>query len=166
MDEHMVLSHGRTERISGGDLVDHNLNDITFWINKHNGYATRHMVDFVNREYGLFEEDERIRATDSAAGRKRFLKNAVYAPAPLYLRAFVFYLYRYVFRCGFLDGRAGLVFHFMHAFWLHMLIDAKIDESRRFIREHGLEGFREHLKSHYNIELAPPIAGRSHADAA
>ena len=166
MDEHTVLSHGRTAPLTGGDLVDHNLNDITFWINKHNGYATRHMIDFVNREYGLFEEDERIRATGSAAARRRFLKNAVYAPTPLYLRAFLFYLYRYVFRCGFLDGRAGLVFHFMHAFWLHMLIDAKIDESRRYIREHGLEGFKAHLKSRHNIELAPPVVDRGHADAA
>jgi hypothetical protein len=163
MDEHIVLSHGRTEQISGGDLVDHNLKGITFWINKHNDYATRHMVDFVNREYGLFEEDQRIHKTGSAAGKKRFLKNAIYAPAPLYLRAFMFYLYRYVLRLGFLDGRVGLVFHFMHAFWLHMLIDAKIDESRRLIRERGLEGFREHLKLHYNIDLAP-IASRGHAD--
>lgn len=157
MDEHIVLAHGRTQQVSGGDLVDHNLKDITFWIDKHNGYATRHMVDFVNREYGLFEHDQRIRKTDSAAGKRRFLKNAVYAPAPLYLRAFMYYLYRYVFRLGFLDGRAGLVFHFMHAFWLHMLIDAKIDETRRFIAQHGLEDFRQHLKTRYKIDLAPVV---------
>lgn len=165
MDEHIVLSHGRTEQISGGDLVDHNLKDLTFWINKHNGYATRHMVDFVNREYGLFEDDQRIHTTDSGAGTRRFLKNAIYAPAPLYLRALMYYLYRYVFRLGFLDGREGLVFHFMHAFWLHVLIDAKIDETRRFITQHGLEGFKEHLKSRHNIDLAP-VVSRSRADVA
>jgi len=166
MDEHAVLSHGSTRQIFGGDLVDHNLNDLTFWIAKHNNYATRHMVDWVNREYGLFGEDQRIHQTGSAAGKRRFLKNSVYARVPPYLRASLYYLYRYVFRCGFLDGRAGLVFHFMHAFWLHMLIDAKIDEGRHFISEHGLEAFRAHLKSHHNIDLAPAVLTESHADAA
>lgn len=166
MDEHAVLSRGGAKQTSGGYLVDHNLKDLTSWIDKHNSYATRHMVDFVNREYGLFEEDRRIHGTGSAASKRRFLKNALYAPAPPYLRAFMLYVYRYVFELGFLDGRAGLVFHFMHAFWLFMLIDAKIDESRRFIEEHGLEDFRAHLKSHHNIDLAPLVAEGSHADAA
>jgi len=163
MCEHIVLSHGRTEQVCRGDLVDDNLKDITFWIAKHNDYATRHMVDFVNREYRLFEEDDRIQKTDTEARKIRFLRNVLYAHAPPYLRAAMFYFYRYVFRLGFLDGRSGLIFHFLHAFWLHMLIDAKVDEAHRFIREHGIEGFREYLEARHNIDLAP-IASRDHAD--
>ena len=34
-----------------------------------------------------------------------------------------------------------------------MLIDAKIDEARRFIRAHGIESFREYLKTRHGIEL-------------
>ncbi len=153
MDEHIVLSHGRAERIFGGDLVDHNLKDITFWIDKHNRYATRHMVDFINREYRLFDEDERIKNTDAAARRKRFLKNSIFARAPMYLRAFLFYIYRYFFRLSFLDGKEGLVFHFMHGCWVYLLIDAKIAEARAFIKAHGLAAFKEHLKSRHNIDL-------------
>ena len=153
MDEHIVLSHGRTERIVSGHLVDHNLNDITWWTTKHNGYATRHMVDFVNREYGLFREDERIRTTDAAARRVRFLKNSVYGNAPIYLRACLFFLYRYVARLGFLDGKNGFALHFLHGFWLMVLIDAKIDEARTYIALHGMAAFREHLKARYSIEL-------------
>ena len=57
MDEHIVLNRGRTITfLEGGDLVDHNLNDIDAWIAKHNRYATLAMVDYLNREVGLFDE--------------------------------------------------------------------------------------------------------------
>ncbi|CCJ07826.1 glycosyltransferase family 2 protein [Methylocystis sp. SC2] len=153
MDEHAILLHGRSTRVDAGDLVDDNLNDMTYWIDKHNRYATRAMVDFINREHPIFWKDERIKDTDSSAGKKRFLKNSLYARAPLYLRAFLFYAYRYIFRLGFLDGREGLVFHFMHGCWVFMLIDAKIDEARRFIRAHGIEAFKQHLVDRHRIQL-------------
>ena len=153
MDEHIVLSRGRIEHIVGGDLVDHNLNDIGWWIEKHNRYATRHRVDFINREYGLFPEDERIQNTAAAARRKRFLKNSFYSRAPIYLRAVLFFLYRYIARLGFLDGKTGFMFHFMHGFWMYMLIDAKIDEARTFIKKNGVKAFKAHLETHHRIEL-------------
>ena len=153
MDEHIVLAHGRTEHVTGGDLVDHNLNDIGWWTDKHNRYATRHMVDFINREHPLFAEDERIKDTDAAARRKRFLKNSVFGRVPIYLRAVLFYIYRYFFRLGFLDGKEGFVFHFLHGFWMYMLIDAKIDEARMFIKANGVEAFKAHLRKHHKIEL-------------
>ncbi|WP_083850409.1 glycosyltransferase family 2 protein [Rhodovulum sp. PH10] len=153
MDEHIVLSHGRTEHIAGGDLVDHNLNDIGWWIDKHNRYSTRHMIDYVNRTYRLFAEDRRIHDTAAAARRKRFMKNNVYGRAPIYLRATLFYLYRYIIRAGFLDGKEGFVFHFMHGFWMMMLIDAKIDEARSFIKAHGVDAFRAHVKARHGLEV-------------
>ena len=153
MDEHIVLSRGITQQIAGGDLVDHNLNDIGWWTDKHNRYATRHMVDYINREYGLYAEDDRIQSTAAAARSKRFMKNSVYGRAPIYLRAVLFYLYRYVIRLGFLDGKQGFVFHFLHGCWMMMLIDAKIDEARTYIAAHGIEAFKQHLKSHHKIDV-------------
>ncbi|THD45509.1 MAG: glycosyltransferase family 2 protein [Bradyrhizobium sp.] len=153
MDEHIVLTRGRGALLEGGDLVDHNLNDLDAWIAKHNRYATLAMVDYLNRDYRLFDEDRRIDAMDGAARRNRFLKNSVYGRMPLYFRALAMYVYRYVFRLGFLDGRAGLVFHFMHGFWLFMLIDAKLDEARDFIARHGVEAFKRRLSQTHNIDL-------------
>ena len=43
MDEHMILREGSILHLNG-DLIDHNLNDITWWINKHNSYATREAI--------------------------------------------------------------------------------------------------------------------------
>ena len=153
MDEHMVLTRGRAVLLEGGDLVDHNLSGLSAWTAKHNRYATLAMVDAINREYQLFEEDRRIEtAAAGAARRNRFLKNAVYGRAPLYLRAALLFLYRYVFRLGVLDGRIGFVFHVLHGFWVFLLIDAKIDEARDFIRARGLEAFKQHLRAE-RIEL-------------
>jgi glycosyltransferase involved in cell wall biosynthesis len=152
MDEHMALTRGRAVLLEGGDLVDHNLAGLTAWTAKHNRYATLAMVDAINRELPLFEEDRRVEAGQGAAARNRFLKNSVYGRAPLYLRALLLFLYRYVFRLGFLDGRIGFAFHTLHGFWVFLLIDAKIDEARDFIRAHGLEAFKQRLRAE-RIEL-------------
>lgn len=153
MDEHIILKNGEAIRLRGGDLVDHNLNDIGWWIEKHNQYATRHMIEFINKQYPLFAEDKRLITGKTSAWVARFLKVYVYGRSPLYLRAVLFFIYRYFVRLGFLDGKIGFLFHFMHGFWLYMLIDAKIDEARRYISENGLEAFKDRLRSRYKIEL-------------
>ena len=147
MDEHMTLVRGRAVLLEGGDLVDHNLAGIDAWTAKHNRYATLAMVDAINREQPLFAEDRRLEAASGAAARNRYLKNSIYGRAPLYFRALLLFLYRYVVRLGFLDGRSGLVFHVLHGFWLFWLIDAKIDEARDFIRDHGLDAFKQRLRA-------------------
>ncbi len=152
MDEHMVLTRGRAVLLEGGDLVDHNLAGLDAWTAKHNRYATLAMVDAINREHPLFVEDRRMESTEGAARRNRFLKTSVYGRAPLYLRAWLLFLYRYIFRLGFLDGRIGFAFHTLHGLWVFMLIDAKIDEARDFIRANGLEAFKQRLRAE-RIEL-------------
>jgi hypothetical protein len=49
---------------------------------------------------------------------------------PLFLRAFLYFVYRYFFRLGFLDGVPGLIYHVLHGFWFQFYIDAKIWEKR------------------------------------
>ena len=50
--------------------------------------------------------------------------------APLYLRPFAYFIYRYFFLLGFLDGKEGFIFHFLQAFWYRLLVDVNIDELR------------------------------------
>ena len=47
---------------------------------------------------------------------------------PLFIRAFVYFNYRYFIKFGFLDGIEGLIFHFLQGFWFRFLVDAKIYE--------------------------------------
>jgi glycosyltransferase involved in cell wall biosynthesis len=63
--------------------------------------------------------------------RKRWLREGVYARAPLLVRPFLYGLYRYVLRLGFLDGKEGLIFHFLQACWYRFLIDCEILENRK-----------------------------------
>lgn len=60
--------------------------------------------------------------------QKRALR-AGYNGAPRFLRAFLLFLYRYVLRLGFLDGRAGLIFFVLQTFWFRFLVDAKLYEA-------------------------------------
>ena len=57
------------------------------------------------------------------------MRERLYARAPLFVRAFLYWFYRYVVRLGFLDGRQGLVFHFLQGCWYRFLIDATIYEA-------------------------------------
>jgi len=148
MDERLLITRGRAERLTGGDLVDASLKDIGWWTAKHNGYATRQMIDFIAREHGLIgEEDGQL----TASAKKRRGLRKLYGGAPLYLRAVLYFLQRYFLRLGFLDGRLGFVWHFLHGFWFFVLMDAKIDEARTWIAAHSLAEFPRYLAETYGI---------------
>ena len=125
MDEHMVLRRGRVLRLDH-DIIDENHKGLGFWTEKHNRYADREVRDML-----AVAERPTASALDGQAARRRWAKENLYARSPLFLRAFLYWVYRYVFRLGFLDGVPGLVFHFLQGFWYRFLVDAKIYEYRR-----------------------------------
>ena len=43
------------------------------------------------------------------------------------------------FRLGFLDGQAGTAFHFLQGFWYRYLVDAKVAEVTRYMREKDVD---------------------------
>ena len=51
MDEHIRIFSGTTITVEEGNQVDANLNDLTWWTEKHNGYATREMADMLMMEH-------------------------------------------------------------------------------------------------------------------
>ena len=56
--------------------MDANLNDLTWWTEKHNGYATREMADMLMMEYGLDDRGKEVQAKfwGTEEQRKRWLK--------------------------------------------------------------------------------------------
>ena len=52
MDEHIKLFQGKTVQMQE-DLVDHNLNNLTWWTQKHNLYAIREVIDLLNIKYNF-----------------------------------------------------------------------------------------------------------------
>lgn len=134
MDEHMVVWGGRTVTFKGG-FADHNLNDLTFFTDKHNKYATREAIDVLNQKYGLFARDEALNAESASwqASAKRWAKERIYNRLPFTVSTALYFVWRYVFQLGFLDGREGLVYHFLQGWWYRFLVGAKVMEYERAI---------------------------------
>lgn len=151
MDEHIKLSEGNTINFKY-DLVDENLNNLTWWINKHNGYASREAIDILNIIYNFLEYDEvEARFFGTQEQRKRWLKYR-YAKLPLFSRPFIYFIYRYFFKLGVLDKKEGLIWHFLQGFWYRFLVDAKIYEIEKKIKETG-KSIKEVIKEEYGIKL-------------
>lgn len=128
MDEHMVLSQGKIANLQH-DIIDENHKNLTFWIDKHNHYADREVKDMLamtGQKDALLDEGQ-----SSQASQRRWVKKNFYATSPLFLRAFLYFLLRYTIGLGFLDGKEGLVFHFLQGFWYRFLVDAKIYEIQK-----------------------------------
>ena len=129
MDEHIVLLEGESI-IFEHDFIDHNLNNITWFIEKHNNYATREAIELIISEDTLTKDDNIsfIKAILDKSQRNRFLKNMLYKNHLLLLRSCIYFFYRYFFLFGFLDGKSGLIYHFLQGFWYRFLVDSKIIE--------------------------------------
>jgi glycosyltransferase involved in cell wall biosynthesis len=124
MDEHMIVTGGSIGRLKH-DFIDENHKGLTFWIDKHNRYSDREIMT-INAP---LEQGARLHV-GGAVVRRRFLKHTIYGRSPLFLRAIAYGFLRYFILLGFLDGRAGFVFHFLQGFWYRLIIDAKIYERR------------------------------------
>ena len=111
---------------------------LTWWTDKHNHYASREAVDLLNLQYGFMPQDSVASLHGAQAGVKRWVKEVLYARLPGGLRAFAYFLYRYGLRLGFLDGPAGTAFHFLQGFWYRYLVDAKVAEVKRCMRQQEL----------------------------
>ena len=137
MDEHIKVAGAVVDL--PGELLDDNLNSLTWWTDKHNSYASREVIDILNLEHGFMPHDTVAALGAGQAGRKRWLKEKVYARLPGGLRTMVYFLYRYILRGGFLDGREGLAFHVLQGFWYRFLVDAKLAEVKAYMKETGAD---------------------------
>ncbi len=130
MDEHIVLHRGKTARLQN-DFVDQNRKGLSDWCLKHERYASRQARVIVGCVGATDPAGLKARFFGNQIERKRWFKNNVYRRAPLFSRAFAYFLYRYFVRLGILDGREGLIFHYLHAAWYLFYVDAKIYEMRK-----------------------------------
>lgn len=146
-DQHFVVS-GRTARLPGF-LLDDMRSPLSEWIERHNRWSDAEM-----REQGS-DRSARLLVEPNLLGnlleRKRALRQ-LYVRSPLFARAFLLFVYRYILRLGFLDGKEGLIFFVLQTFWYHFLIDAKLHEER--MKADGLG------EEHDRIALSSRLPGR------
>jgi glycosyltransferase involved in cell wall biosynthesis len=136
MDEHIKIIEGKCITFNN-DFIHDNLNTLTWMINKHNHYATREAIDQLNVEYNLFKHDsflDKKKILTNTTHRTRFLKSIAYPKSLLLIRSIIYFIYRYIFLLGFLDGKEGLIYHFLQGFWYRFLADAKIFEIKYFAK--------------------------------
>jgi len=151
MDEHIKITEGKCAFLEN-DIVDYSLKPLHWWINKHNSYATREAIDLLNYKYWFMKYDEiKPKFFGTQEERKRWLKMK-YSRMPLFVRPFLYFLYRYFFKLGLLDGKEGLIWHFLQGFWYRFLVDAKIYEIERKAKAEG-KSVRDIIREFYGIEL-------------
>lgn len=124
MDEHIILDSGRTI-LAKKDSRHLAYRGLTFFTNKCNWYSTREAIDYF----------EQVKTSSANASLRTRIKMNVYYKLPMGLRSWVYYVYRYYFRLGFLDGKEGKIFAFLHAYWYRFLVDAKIYEHEKMKTE-------------------------------
>lgn len=122
MGEHIVLSEGRCIDLKN-DAIHYAFKSIDQYVLKHNWYATREVQDYFDVRSG--RENALL---DGQPERAKKLRDGLYYRLPMFLRAKLFFWYRYYLRLGFLDGTPGYIFAFLQAYWYRTLVDAKIYE--------------------------------------
>ncbi|MBL6934956.1 MAG: glycosyltransferase family 2 protein [Alphaproteobacteria bacterium] len=130
-DQHFLVS-GRTALLDAPMIDDMRL-DLDEWMSRHMRWAEAEAQEY------LSPGDEGVIAGNlngTPVERKRALRR-YYDRQPLFLRAFGLFLYRYIWRGGFLDGREGLIFFTIQTFWFRFLVDVKIYEKRKTNDEQG-----------------------------
>ncbi len=126
MDEHLILSYGKALKLKN-DFIETDKKDLSCWIIKHNNYATREAKAILDKANYQIQTS----LTGFQAERKRWFKEKFYNRLPLFIRACFYFSYRYFLRGGFLDGKQGLIFHFLQGFWYRFLVDSKLYEYQK-----------------------------------
>jgi glycosyltransferase involved in cell wall biosynthesis len=130
VDHHFYVA-GNVMKLHG-DLLEVNKkeDDISFWIEKHNRYAT--LLAREELENARIGREHIVKPSFLGKPDQRILMlKQIWSRLPLFVRPFLYFVYRYFIRLGFLDGKQGAIFHFLHAFWFRLLVDIKLDELRR-----------------------------------
>jgi len=111
------------------DLVENNKkNDIYNFTIKHLATGAGECEEYLNIK--KFSTNIEASIVGTKPQKNRWLKLNFYNKAPMFLRGFLYFIYRYFILLGFLDGIPGLTFHFLQGFWYRFLIDCLIYEKK------------------------------------
>ncbi|HEY3569713.1 MAG TPA: glycosyltransferase family 2 protein [Thermoanaerobaculia bacterium] len=106
---------------------------IQFYLQKHLRYAEAFAREEFERRRGDIPWKTAPRLLGTPDERILWMKSLYYR-MPLFVRPTLYFLYRYFFLLGILDGKTGFVFHFLQAFWFRLIVDIRLEE---LIKEEG-----------------------------
>lgn len=150
MDEHIQMFEGDSVEFKN-DFVDENLNNLSWFVEKHIGYAIREAVDLLDIEYNLTGEatSDGDKQMNKQAMAKRKKKHR-YASMPLFWRAFAYFVYRYFVKGACLEGKEGFLWTFIQGWWYRTFVDAKVYEIKKHCGN-DKEKICEYLKTEYGL---------------
>ncbi|HZX31376.1 MAG TPA: glycosyltransferase family 2 protein [Rhodocyclaceae bacterium] len=119
-DQHFVV-RGQSAQLKGPMIDDIRL-PLGEWTARHNRWADAEVDEILCPSDAVIAPGK-----SNPIARQRELRRRYY-DAPLFWRAFGLFIYRYVIRLGFLDGKWGLIFFVLQTFWFRFLVDAKLHE--------------------------------------
>ncbi len=126
-DQHFLVE-GDTLKIKG-DIIDMITESLSTFTLRHDKWsnleAIQQFEDRIHEKYVVKAD-----ILGNPIQKRRFYKG-LYEKFPLFVRPFIYFFIRYFLKLGFLDGKRGLIFHFLQCFWFRFLIDAKIYELRK-----------------------------------
>lgn len=152
MDEHLEVLEGNTITFEN-KFIDDNLLSISKFIDKHNNYSSREAALLLDAEYNLtsFLKNDTPQTYASEVSAKRVQK-AKYAKMPLFWRSLGYFIYRYIFKLGFLDGKEGFCWDFFQGLWYRMLVDAKVFECKKACGD-DREAIKRYIAEKWGINL-------------
>jgi glycosyltransferase involved in cell wall biosynthesis len=124
MDEHFIL-HSGTTGVLKNDFVDHNLNDLSWWISKHNDYSSREVINYFSHKEN-YHKNTFINKGEFGNNNQVKRKYNLYYRLPIIYRSIFYFIYRYFFLLGFRDGYRGFIWHFLQGLWYRLIVDVKI----------------------------------------
>lgn len=149
MDEHITVLCGKTVEWEEA-FYDNNLNNLSWWTTKHNGYAIREAASILDSEYG-FSDSDACENLGHSANSVRHNKSR-YVRLPLFVRSFAYFLYRFFIKGGCLEGKEGLIWCILQGWWYRTLVDAKIFEIKKKCGNDPYK-IKECLKNEYGIDF-------------
>jgi len=118
-------------------MIHEDNKDLNFWVGKHNHLASLEAQEMVNLELekGIFgKKGPQNNGTRIEHSLKIWLREKIFQRMPLLIRPFIYFIYRYFGQLGFLDGKEGFIYCFLHGLWYPLLIDDKLIELQRSIK--------------------------------
>jgi glycosyltransferase involved in cell wall biosynthesis len=103
---------------------------IQFYLQKHLRYAEAFAREELERRRRGLPWKATPRLFGTPDERILWLKDRYYR-MPLFVRPMIYFLYRYFFLLGILDGKTGFIFHFLQAFWFRLIVDIRLEELLR-----------------------------------
>lgn len=137
MDEHIKIK-GASFHINE-NLIDHNLNNLSWFINKHKKYAAREAISYI-----LYKKKIKINNLRNHSKTSKYYKYKIYYRLPIFIRPILLFIYSYIFKLGFLTGWQGLLYHIIQVLYFRLLVDKNIKKLNNCIKEKSpYEFFKE-----------------------